>query len=91
MYRRFINNSLAVVLGNTRVVLLNGARQTGKSTIAQIIAKERNGQYRRFDRYAKAAATGFSVAYLYMGDTALPFGEQMCALPVSALWSANGL
>ncbi len=28
---------------------------------------------------------------LYMGDTVLPFGEQMYALPVSALWSVNEL
>jgi len=49
MYRRFINNNLVAALGDTRVVLLNGARQTGKSTIAQAIAEERNGQYVTLD------------------------------------------
>jgi len=44
MYRRFINGKLRAALVDTRVVLLNGARQTGKSTIAQAIAKERGAQ-----------------------------------------------
>jgi len=49
MYQRFIHNRLRAALADTRVVLLNGARQTGKSTIVQAIAEERGGQYLTLD------------------------------------------
>lgn len=49
MYRRFIDKRLRDALGDTRVVLLNGARQTGKSTLAQQIAEERGGRYLTLD------------------------------------------
>jgi predicted AAA+ superfamily ATPase len=49
MYRRFIGGHLAAALADTRVVLLNGARQTGKSTLAQQVASERGGQYLTLD------------------------------------------
>jgi len=54
MYRRFIEGRLRAALNDTRVVLLNGARQTGKSTIAQAIAEEREGQYLTLDDPAVA-------------------------------------
>jgi len=54
MYRRYIDIRLRAALGDTRVVLLNGARQTGKSTIAQAISKERHGQYLTLDDPAVA-------------------------------------
>lgn len=38
MYRRYIEQALAAALSDTRVVLLNGARQAGKSTLAQRLA-----------------------------------------------------
>ena len=54
MYRRFISRKLRDALGDTRVVLLNGARQTGKSTLAQQIAEERGGRYLTLDDPAAA-------------------------------------
>lgn len=54
MYRRFIDRRLRSALTDTRVVLLNGARQTGKSTLAQAIADERHGQYLTLDDPAVA-------------------------------------
>jgi len=54
MYRRFIDTRLHAALADTRVVLLNGARQTGKSTIAQAVAEGRNGQYLTLDDPAVA-------------------------------------
>jgi len=54
MYRRFIEHRLRAALADTRVVLLNGARQTGKSTMAQAIADERHGQYLTLDDPAVA-------------------------------------
>lgn len=49
MYRRNIEGALRAALGDTRVVLLNGARQTGKSTLAQQISSELGGRYFTLD------------------------------------------
>lgn len=55
MSQRFIYQALCDALGDTRVVLLNGARQTGKSTLVQKIAAERGGQYLTLDDPVVAA------------------------------------
>jgi predicted AAA+ superfamily ATPase len=49
MYQRIISHKLEAALGDTRAVLLNGARQTGKSTLAQLVAKQQNGRYLSLD------------------------------------------
>lgn len=49
MYRRNILEKLTAALADTRVVLLNGARQVGKSTLAQQLAQQRGGQYLTLD------------------------------------------
>jgi predicted AAA+ superfamily ATPase len=49
MYRRLIGGKLQAALADTRVVLLNGARQTGKSTLAQQVAAQRGGHYVTLD------------------------------------------
>lgn len=49
MYRRHIQAKLTAALADTRVVLLNGARQVGKSTLAQQLAQQRGGQYFTLD------------------------------------------
>ena len=49
MYRRHILQKLSSALADTRVVLLNGARQVGKSTLAQQLAQQRGGQYLTLD------------------------------------------
>ena len=54
MYRRQIEQKLNAALADTRVVLLNGARQTGKSTLAQRVAQQRDGQYLTLDDPAVA-------------------------------------
>ena len=56
MYRRLIEKKLLAALADTRVVLLNGARQTGKSTLAQLVAAQRGGRYLTLDDPAAAAA-----------------------------------
>lgn len=57
MYRRFIGKRLRDALGDTRVVLLNGARQTGKSTLVQQLAEERGGRYLTLDDPATLGLT----------------------------------
>jgi len=54
MYRRFVEKRLQAALADTRVVLLNGARQTGKSTLVQLLATQRGGQYLTLDDPATA-------------------------------------
>ncbi len=54
MFRRFVIKRLQAALADTRVVLLNGARQTGKSTLVQKLATDRNGQYLTLDDPATA-------------------------------------
>jgi hypothetical protein len=49
MYRRHVEPALRAALADTRVVLLNGARQTGKSTLAEELAKELGGRYLTLD------------------------------------------
>lgn len=55
MYRRNIEIALKAALNDTRVVLLNGARQTGKSTLVQSIAENRNARYLTLDDEAVLA------------------------------------
>ena len=54
MYRRLIEKKLLAALADTPVVLLNGARQTGKSTLVQQLAAQRGGQYLTLDDPATA-------------------------------------
>src|SRR6266404_1799033 len=56
--RRNITDHLLQALADTPVVLINGARQTGKSTLVQSreVADERNRQYLTFDDPGELAA-----------------------------------
>ena len=49
MFQRNILRKLVSALADTRVVLLNGARQVGKSTLARELAQQRGGQYLTLD------------------------------------------
>ena len=56
MYRRNIQNRLTGALSDSPVVLLNGARQVGKSTLAQQIVKREKGSYFTMDDATLLAA-----------------------------------
>lgn len=56
MYPRLVEPRLAAALADTPVVLLNGARQTGKTTLANAIAQARGGQYVTLDDATTLAA-----------------------------------
>jgi predicted AAA+ superfamily ATPase len=56
MYPRLIEPRLAASLADTPVVLLNGARQTGKTTLARSVAQARGGQYVTLDDSTTLAA-----------------------------------
>jgi predicted AAA+ superfamily ATPase len=56
MYQRNIEDSLRLALADTPVVLLNGARQTGKSTLALKLAKDISAHYLTLDDATVLAA-----------------------------------
>jgi hypothetical protein len=62
MIRRNIQAAIELALSDTPVVLLNGARQTGKTTLAQLLAAAAGAQYFTLDDAATLA--------LAMGDPA---------------------
>ena len=55
MIQRRIQNSVRRAMADTPVVLLNGARQTGKTTLAQAIAGKTGAQYFTLDDAATLA------------------------------------
>lgn len=56
MIRRNIQRRIEAALADTPVVLLNGARQTGKTTLVQALADTRNAAYFTFDDVATLAS-----------------------------------
>jgi predicted AAA+ superfamily ATPase len=58
MIRRNIESKLRAALADTPVVLLNGARQTGKSTLARSVATPRGAGYVTLDDATALAAAG---------------------------------
>ncbi|MEO7741647.1 MAG: ATP-binding protein [Usitatibacter sp.] len=65
MYPRLARLRLEAALDDTPVVLLNGARQTGKTTLARQVAEDRGGRYVTLDdSTALAAATADAGAFV---------------------------
>lgn len=64
MYRRIAENALSAALADTPVVLIQGPRQCGKTTLAQQVGRRRRYRYYTFDdaatlSAARADITGF--------------------------------
>jgi len=56
-------------LADTRVVLINGARQSGKSTLVKLVAGDRVAEHRDLDRTQdRAAAVADPVGFVDQGD-----------------------
>jgi uncharacterized protein len=56
MYKRWVEQNVLEALEDTPVILLHGARQSGKSTLAQQLGRERNALYRTLDDATQRAA-----------------------------------
>ena len=68
MLKRHIASQIVTALSDTPVVLLNGARQTGKSTLVQQLASERGAsKYLTLDNAATLAAARFDPTSLLTG------------------------
>jgi predicted AAA+ superfamily ATPase len=73
MYKRNIESELLSAIADTPVVLLNGARQTGKSTLAREFARSHSAPYITLDDATQlAAATSDAQGFLAgLGDRAV--------------------
>jgi uncharacterized protein len=66
MIRRNVHDSVRRAMSDTPVVLLNGARQTGKTTLAQAIAAESEAQFFTHDDSATLAlAVGDPAGFIH--------------------------
>lgn len=81
MYRRNIENKLIAALADTRVVLLNGARQVGKSTLAQQLAQQRGGQYLTLDDPVIAELARTDPSALINGAASLTVIDEVQSAP----------
>jgi predicted AAA+ superfamily ATPase len=81
MYRRNILPRLTAALADTRVVLLNGARQVGKSTLAQQLAQQRGGQYLTLDDPVVAELARTDPAALVSGADGLTVIDEVQSAP----------
>ncbi len=73
MLRRSLEGAIRTALSDTPVVMLVGARQSGKSTLAETLVGGRNSSYTSFDEpRLLAAATADPVQFLEeLGETAV--------------------
>ncbi|HOM15352.1 MAG TPA: ATP-binding protein [Rubrivivax sp.] len=81
MYQRNIIRKLNAALADTRVVLLNGARQVGKSTLAQQLAQQRGGQYLTLDDPVVAELARTDPSALVDGTAGLTVLDEVQAAP----------
>ena len=81
MYRRNIEPSLRKALDDTRVVLLHGARQVGKSTLVQSVAAERDGRYFTLDDAATLATARGDPAVLVRATQGLTVIDEVQKAP----------
>jgi predicted AAA+ superfamily ATPase len=81
MYRRHVGPALRAALADTRVVLLNGARQTGKSTLAEEVAKEQGGRYLTLDDPTLLGTARFDPTALLQGGDLLTVIDEVQKAP----------
>jgi len=76
-----MESALRAALSDTRVVLVNGARQTGKSTLAEGIAAQRGGRYLTLDDATLLGAARSDPAALVQGATGLTVIDEVQKAP----------
>lgn len=81
MYRRNLETSVRAALGDTRVVLLSGARQTGKSTLVQQLVAEKGGHYFTLDDHAVLATARADPAALVRAAPGLTVIDEVQKAP----------
>lgn len=81
MIRRNIEDSIQAALADTPVVLLNGARQTGKTTLVRSIASQTGAQYFTLDDAAVLSAAGGDPAGFIRGQSGLVIIDEVQKAP----------
>lgn len=81
MYRRNVQRKLIAALADTRVVLLAGARQVGKSTLARQLAQQRGGQYFTLDDPVIAELARTDPSALVRGAAGLTVIDEVQSAP----------
>jgi hypothetical protein len=80
MIKRYIINNIQEALSDTPVVLVSGARQTGKSTLTR-------KDFAALKDFSEGMGDAFHRGIiLYTGSEPVSFGKNLHALPVSTLW-----
>lgn len=86
MIRRNIENEIKAALADTPVVLLNGARQTGKTTLVKKLVSSRSARYVSLDDVTMQAAANSDPAGFVRG-----LGEKTTLLAIDEIQKAPGL
>lgn len=92
LLHRNLASAVAASLGDSPVVFLQGARQTGKSTLVRELIEGTPARYVTLDDAAALAAAQAAGDRFIRGivlctvESAVPFGKDLLALPVSTLW-----
>ena len=89
LHPRFVSGHVAIALKDTPVVLVDGPRQCGKTTLARDQVAGRRQYVTLDDDTMLAAARGNAFAMgivLYDGELAVSFGKRLFAVPISSLW-----
>ena len=91
---RLLTPRLRASLADTPVVLIHGARQSGKTTLARMVGEPLGFSYLSFDDTSVLEAAlrdpaGGRFAHgavLYDGTATIQFGEGLHAVPIRKLW-----
>jgi predicted AAA+ superfamily ATPase len=99
MFSRQVRSSLLASARESPVVFLRGPRQTGKTTLVRSISVESPGfQYLTSATVTSADFSGLRDLaagtedrfvrgiILYLGEEVVPFGPNLHAVPLTALW-----
>jgi len=81
MYRRHIETALRAALADTRIVLLSGARQTGKSTLAGELVRDLGGRYLSLDDASLLGAARSDPSALVQGFEGLTVIDEVQKAP----------
>src|ERR1700735_1616883 len=88
LFSRHAEQMAVEALADTRVVVVNGARQVGKSTLAELMVARSAGTRELYldDQAVRSAAEADPNA----GEQQLSFGDRLTSLPMAALWTLDG-
>lgn len=75
LLRRRASGSIDAALSDTRVVLIHGARQSGKSTLAQQVSRQRGGEWRDLDQFEDRRAAHADPVGFVDSDTLMVIDE----------------